>query len=589
MRIGKRLILTFVLVALISSIGGIAGLIVTNLTIDRYNHALTGYGFTQGDMGLFNTEFNSGRAIIRDIIFSDETETINTYSEDLTNSNKKANDYFQQMKKGIVDPKGLTYCSEIEENIKKYDEIAEKVASLAKAGNKLEAQSLLSAEGEPLSNKIRQSTNTLISESTLEGKRIADSLAVQANLANFFIVIAILSSFVVSSFIALRISRRISKPVEQMAQVAQKMAKGDLNVEVAVNSKDEIGKLAEAFRETVSSIRSYIADITVNLSQMEQGNFTASTQMEYAGDYAALRQSMNGILDSLNQTLGQIDQAAEQISSGSEQLSNGAQSLAQGAAEQASAVGELADSITEISTHVKNNAENAVHVSENVNKVNTEVAISNRHMNEMIGAMAQINESSSEIGKINKTIEDIAFQTNILALNAAVEAARAGAAGKGFAVVADEVRNLASKSAQAAKETSHLIENSAIQVENGSKIADETAKSLQRVVDSIKVVSETIEQISNASKQQSDKLDQISLSVEQISNVVQTNSAASEESAAVSEELSGQAATLKALVDQFQLKGQENESAKTVQPDEAETEPEQDLSENPFEFNSIDY
>jgi Methyl-accepting chemotaxis protein len=208
----------------------------------------------------------------------------------------------------------------------------------------------------------------------------------------------------------------------------------------------------------------------------------------------------------------------------------------------------------EIASHVKNNTERAATASLNVTRVREEIEIGNRQMGEMTEAVSRINSSSSEIGKIIKTIEDIAFQINILALNAAVEAARAGAAGKGFAVVAQEVRNLASKSEEAAKITTHLIENSMKQVESGTRIADETANALNRVVESTKIVLDSVEQISHTSNRQSEAIAQVSIGVDQISGVVQTNSATLEESASASKELSQQAQTLKSLVKKFKLK-----------------------------------
>lgn len=294
---------------------------------------------------------------------------------------------------------------------------------------------------------------------------------------------------------------------------------------------------------------------------MAKGDLTVASDVEYAGDYRELKESMQYILSAFNETLGQINQVADQVSSGSGQVSSGAQMLAQGAAEQASSIEELSAAINEIAEKITVNAEYAANASRSVHDVGSEISKSNRQMQDMIAAMSQINLSSGQIRKIIKTIEDIAFQTNILALNAAVEAARAGTAGKGFSVVADEVRNLASKSADAAKNTTALIENSMRQVENGTKIANETAVSLQKVVESTTTVFETVEKISSATKQQAESIGQVTQGIEQISGVVQTNSATAEESAAESEELSGQAEFLKQLTGRFRLANRDGEKS----------------------------
>jgi len=347
----------------------------------------------------------------------------------------------------------------------------------------------------------------------------------------------------------------IQIPLRKLSKRLELLSHGDLHSEVpSVKTKDDVGILADSLRHTVGNINGYISEIDSSLGSIANGQLDIELQEEYMGDFVSIKESIQKISGSLNQTLTEINQASEQVLSGSEQVSDGAQALAQGATEQASSVEELSATIIDISSQVRENAEHAVNANENVNHVRNEIETSNQYMSEMISAMSQINESSNQIGKIIKTIEDIAFQTNILALNAAVEAARAGAAGKGFAVVADEVRNLASKSAEAAKNTTSLIETSVKQVENGAKIADETAKSLLRVVDSAKTVSDTVEKISQASSRQSDAIDQVTLGVDQISGVVQTNSATAEESAAASEELSGQAQALKVLVGKFKLR-----------------------------------
>ncbi len=556
MKIAKKLMITFIAVAIISSISGIVGVTVTALLNATYGNALTDYGFSQGEIGLFNTQFNESRAILSDIIYSTESQKIQESENELDQSGKKLDTYLKNMKKGMVTEKELDYYNHIQENLTKFEQVSGQVVELAKQNRDTEASELLDREGSPLSDSIRASTEALLTEKTTTGNKLAVDLSRQAQLSDFAIVGVIFLSFLISIIIAIRISRSISKPVAEMSEAAQKIAQGDLSVQIDGSSQNEIGRLGEAFAQSTASIRAYISDIGNIVSEIERGNLTVGTDLEYIGDYAQLKSSILGIIATLNHTFGQIDQAAEQVASGSSQVSSGAQELAQGATEQASSVEELSASISEISTHVKDNAEHTASASRSVAEVSREIETSNQHMDDMVKAMTLINESSGEIGKIIKTIEDIAFQTNILALNAAVEAARAGAVGKGFAVVADEVRNLASKSAEAAKNTTALIENSVRQVENGTKIADATAQSLHRVVARAEEVTKTVEKISVATNRQSDAISQVTLGVEQISSVVQTNSATAEESAAASEELSSQAQLLRDLVEKFRLSNQ---------------------------------
>ncbi len=567
MKIGKKLMITFLLIAIISSVGGIVGLRIMTTMNSTYGGALKDYGFSQGDIGIFNTEFNSNCAILRDVINTTDVDEKITYSADLNQSNSKIDVYFSSIKKRMVSEKEVGYYNSLKDNLSKYATVRDQVVSLALQNKNAEAKTFLTDQVMPISDSIRTTTNALISEKTNVGNQIAADLTSQGTVATLGICILILVTFLISFFLAVRIARGISKPVQEMAVAAQKMAEGDLSVQVSYNSKNEIGQLAQAFSKTIETMKSYISDISWNLAKMAQGDLCITQTSEYKGDFIELQRSVENIVASLNDTLTQINQASEQVASGSEQVSGGAQALAQGTTEQASSIEQLSATITEISDHVKSNAEHASKASRLVNQVGTKLEESNRNMNQMMDAMAQINDSSGQIGKIIKTIEDIAFQTNILALNAAVEAARAGAAGKGFAVVADEVRNLASKSAKAAKDTTLLIENSLLQVENGTKIADTTAQSLVEVVENAKEVTSDVEQISEASNHQSDAVGQVMLGMEQISNVVQTNSATAEQSAAASEELSGQAQTLKELVARFKLKEQSDEPEPPQEPE----------------------
>ena len=380
----------------------------------------------------------------------------------------------------------------------------------------------------------------------------SEALAAVNKIVYIVILISIIGVIIIA-FIAFRIIKKSLKPIDDIVDLANHMGAGDLNYDVNVKANNELGMLARIFSDTCKNLNSYIKETVDVLCSISEGNLKVKIEQEYIGDFQPIKESLEKITMSLNDTLKQIGIAADQVSAGSDEVSRGAQVLAQGSTEQASAIQELSATITTVSEQVKQNAANAVNANSQMAVVGNEMEKSNNEMEKMLNAMSDINESSAQIAKIIKVIEDIAFQTNILALNAAVEAARAGAAGKGFAVVADEVRNLAGKSAQAATNTNALISNSIESVENGMKIADDTAKALVEAVSGAKEVIGLIGQITDASNEQSVSIEQITQGVEQIAAVVQTNSATAEESAAASEELSGQAITLREEVNKFNL------------------------------------
>lgn len=349
--------------------------------------------------------------------------------------------------------------------------------------------------------------------------------------------------------------KRMLKPIDYVVEAAENISLGCFDIDLEVNSEDEIGKLAETFQATALNLKTIIQDVNYLLGLMANGDFQVASQYEekYVGDYREILLAMRGIKIQLSNTLSEINQASEQVSFGSDQVASGAQALSQGAAEQASSIEELSATIAIISEHTKRNAEDAENAKMVVSKTEHQVEDCNKQLKEMVTAIKVINDKSNEINEIIKIIDAIAFQTNILALNAAIEAARAGEAGKGFAVVADEVRNLAGKSAEAAKNTAILIEETVNAVEDGTLMADKTERAMEVVVEGTSAITNLIERIVNASNEQAQGAGQVTFAVEQIASVIQNNSATAEESAATSEELSGQAETLKDLVGRFKL------------------------------------
>ncbi|HEX3038261.1 MAG TPA: methyl-accepting chemotaxis protein [Oscillospiraceae bacterium] len=415
-----------------------------------------------------------------------------------------------------------------------------------------------------------------------DGWSIGVTAKVSEMMSKFYnailIMIILMILFIAISFlVAFKIAKPIAQPIVRMVQRFEKLAQGDLHTEVPViSSENEIGVLSNSFATTVTTLDSYVSEISTVLTSLAEGDCTVETHQEYLGDFVAIKTSLNTIITNLNDMFTEINQSADQVSSGSDQVSSASQALAQGATEQASSIEELSASVTEVSEKVNKNATNAANANKISLEASAEVQRGNEHMQQMNAAMLDISEKSSEIGKIIKTIEDIAFQTNILALNAAVEAARAGEAGKGFSVVADEVRNLASKSAEAAKNTTALIESTMQAVANGSKIADETAASLNAIIEGAKKTTDLISEIAAASNEQANSINQITLGVDQISAVVRTNSATSEESAATSEELSSQAKALQETLSFFKLKNQPNTAKSEFEPEfESEFEPDE--------------
>lgn len=576
MQLGKKLLISFIAVAIISSISGVVGVILFNYSISHYDDVLSEYGYSQGEIGIIGMAVQASGTDIRDIIYANN-------DVDRDAANRRMQEHIAQAA-NTADKVGLTMkMDEAWENRDKISEIKQEQLSLYTrmvnsiktyktvanslmqyAGNGTSQQSLMDtfhSQGEQYLNQVVNNVSALMQND------IEQAMAEQAfmvKLATYVLlgtVLLLLLSLGGALFMGIKISKGISRPIGKMMEAANAMAHGDLNVEIDYVSKDEVGHLAEAQRTMIQKLKAYISDISYQLSEVSDGNLTVHTSIDYEGDFVAIRNSLKGIVDSLHDTMVVIHESADHVANGSDMVAGSAQALAQGATEQASAVEELASTLATISERVTENADAAENAQKKIVEVGGTIAESDRQMREMISAMNEITTSSGEIAKIIDTIQGIAFQTNILALNAAIEAARAGAAGRGFAVVADEVRNLASKSAQAAQQSTQLIESSLNSVENGTKIADLTAESLKRVVSGALEAKEMIVRIADSSAEQASSLSNVRIGVDQISTVVQTTSATAEESAAAAQELAGESLTLKQAVERFRLEDESADSA----------------------------
>lgn len=380
---------------------------------------------------------------------------------------------------------------------------------------------------------------------------IVVSRVIQAALTACIVLIGVLQVMTV-----LITKRRIVVPIIKIRDEMDQISNGNLSADFPLEpDTSEIGMLVNSIHVTKRELKEYIYDISDKLANMAEGNMDLNVDENYKGEFAPIQNALTTILASLNDALSQINQAAEQVKEGSEGVASGAQTLSQGTSEQATAVNNLSAALQEIAAQVEQTTKDAASARACSTSAAEQLAIGNKKMEALSQAMSDISGSSSQIGGIIKTIEDIAFQTNILALNAAVEAARAGAAGKGFAVVADEVRNLAAKSSDAAKSTTTLIESTLNLVERGVALAADTTSALQLVVGGAQESTQLVEGIASSSAQQSEALSRLNDGITQISQVVQRNADTAEHSACSSEELNEQAETLKDSVNRFRLRG----------------------------------
>lgn len=366
----------------------------------------------------------------------------------------------------------------------------------------------------------------------------------------FAIIIAVMC------FIISRIAMGIVRPIQQLHGVADHIANGELDVELQVDSDDEIGAVAVSIDKTVVRLKDYIKyidEIAEVLGEIAQGNLLFTLKQDYAGEFGKIKSALENISATLIETIRGIDTTAEQVTGGAGQIADAAQSLADGATSQASAVEELFATVSDIAEMVRENAEYAANAAIGADEVKKNIEVSNQEMRQLVSAMEEINECSNAISAIIANIEEIADQTNLLSLNASIEAARAGEMGKGFAVVANEVGNLAKESASAVQKSADLIQNSIDAVKRGMELVNETANRLSESVGGVVELTGKMNELSSAAHGQMESLSEVEQGIHQIAGVVSDNSAMAEESAASSEELSAQATTLNEMIRIFKI------------------------------------
>ena len=551
MRLQERINYGYRKVILMMLISGLLSIVVIGVLFANMLHYINNVTVADQSVKICRINVNTAARNIREMALNDDASTYDSYEETVKRLLAEVDTSLKALKDtGIVsDSSYEEYATALSE----WGNVGYSIMEEVQNGNKEQAVNEIFDDCVPALNNLVQIAIKL------DG--ITDEVKAQAARTTYIftfagivcIIVCLAFAWMLTGKTSKRVLETILEPLRAVEDVAKELTEGNLHSTLEYRSEDEIGRLAHSMRKSIRILGSYVDDIGRAMKLFAEGNFDVQPEVEWKGDFVGILDSFMMFEKSIADTIKGIQNVSNEVSSAAEQVASSSNDLADGATNQAAVVEELTATVAGVSEQVERNSQSAKEISARVDELGNAIMESNGKMHEMVDSMNEISDASKEIDKIIATINEIASQTNLLALNASIEAARAGEAGRGFAVVANQVNVLADQSAQAAKESSALIESSVRAVEKGMVIAGRTAAQLETVADSSKVITEEVTNIAETLETQTSEIQQINEGIEQINDVVQTNSATAEECAASSEEMSSEAENLREMIRKFKI------------------------------------
>ena len=551
MRLQERINYGYRKVILMMLISGLLSIVVIGVLFANMLHYINNVTVADQSVKICRINVNTAARNIREMALNDDASTYDSYEQTVKRLLAEVDTSLKALKDtGIVpDSSYEEYATALSE----WGNVGYSIMEEVQNGNKEQAVNEIFDDCVPALNNLVQIAIKL--------DDITDEVKAQAARTTYIftfagivcIIVCLAFSWMLTGKTSKRVLETILEPLRAVEDVAKELTEGNLHSTLEYRSEDEIGRLAHSMRKSIRILGSYVDDIGRAMKLFAEGNFDVQPEVEWKGDFVGILDSFMMFEKSIADTIKGIQNVSNEVSSVAEQVASSSNDLADGATNQAAVVEELTATVAGVSEQVERNSQSAKEISARVDKLGNAILESNGKMHEMVDSMNEISDASKEIDKIIATINEIASQTNLLALNASIEAARAGEAGRGFAVVANQVNVLADQSAQAAKESSALIESSVRAVEKGMVIAGQTATQLEAVADSSKMITEEVTNIAETLETQTSEIQQINEGIEQINDVVQTNSATAEECAASSEEMSSEAENLREMIRKFKI------------------------------------